>query len=292
MGTARIGISGWNYRDWRGDFYPQSLRSADWLGFAASVFDTIEINGTFYSLRSPDDFRRWYDVAPDGFRFAIKGSRFITHNKRLEDPETSLANFFASGVLELRGKLGPFLWQLPGQLQFDTDRVDTFLEALPRDTRAARRLARRHDSRVGDVSYAPGSPNRRIRHVIEPRHASFLGPEFVRIARRHGVAIAFSDASTWPYTEEVTAGFVYVRLHGPGEVYTSGYSSKQLRRWAERIERWRGADEVDDAVRITDLAAPRRKSRDVYVYFDNDAGGYAPHNAQELMSLLGTPNSG
>ena len=285
MGTIRIGISGWRYDAWRGDFYPEGLRTRDQLSYATSTFDTLEVNGTFYGLVSPDTVRAWRRDAPSGFVYAVKGSRFITHNKKLKDPHGPLANFFAQGVLELDDMLGPLLWQLPGNLRFDAERLEAFLGLLPRDTSAAAALARQHDDRVNDVAYGPGTRHR-LRHVLEVRHPSFLGDEAVRIARRHGVALAFSHAGDWPYTEEVTAGFVYVRLHGTSPTYGSAYGPAALRRWADRIRRWADAGEPDDAVRISDRQPPRRKGRDVYVYFDNDMGGHAPREAQQLQDLL------
>lgn len=286
MGTIRVGLSGWNYDEWRGDFYPRDLPKTRHLEYAAGQVDTIEVNGTFYGLVRPATFRSWRAAVPAGFVFAVKGSRFITHNKKLKDANGALANFFASGVLELDDTLGPLLWQLPANLHFDAERVDTFLAQLPHDTDAARELARQHDDRVPDVAYGPGTRHR-LRHVLEVRHESWLCDDLVRIARRHGVALAFSHAAAWPYTEEVTAGFVYVRLHGPGEVYASAYGDTALGRWADRLQRWRAADEPADAARIGDRTPPRRKGRDVYVYLDNDAGGHAPREAVRLREMLG-----
>ncbi len=285
MGIIRIGVSGWNYDAWRGDFYPDDLPRRDELAYAARAFDSIEINGTFYSLRTPDDFRRWREEAPRGFRYAIKGSRFITHNKKLRDVDVAVANFFASGLLELGDALGPILWQLPGSLRFSADRLGSFLDALPGDTEALARHARRHDHRVEPASTTTDR-NRRVRHVLEARHDSFFGPECVRLLRRHGVALAFSDAADWPYTEELTAGFVYLRLHGPGRTYASSYGERALQEWADRIRTWKAAGQPHDARRITDRPPPRRKERDVYVYFDNDQHGYAPLNAQRLQEIL------
>jgi uncharacterized protein YecE (DUF72 family) len=285
MGRIRVGLSGWNYDSWRGDFYPRALPKARWLGHVGEQFDTVEVNGTFYGLLTPPTFRRWYREVPPGFVFAVKGSRYITHQKKLAGVETALANFFASGPLELDDKLGPVLWQLPHQQRFDAERIDRFLGLLPVDTGAAAALARRHDGRIEDPAYGSGT-NHRMRHVLEVRHESFLCDEMVTIARRHGVALAFSQAADWPYTEEITAGFVYVRLHGPGEVYASPYGRDALRRWSRRVERWRAANQPGDAVRIGTRRPPRRAGRDVYVYFDNDVGGHAPREAAVLRDLV------
>lgn len=285
MGRIRVGLSGWNYDAWRGDFYPRDVPKRAWLSHAAERVDSLEVNGTFYGLVSPDTVRGWRAAVPDGFTFAVKGSRYVTHQKKLRDPERTVANFFAQGVLELDDALGPVLWQLPPNLHFDAERVDAFLSVLPHHTDDAVALARRHDDRVPEVSYGPGTPHR-IRHVLEARHTSYWCDELVRIARRHGVALAFSHAGEWPYVEEVTAGFVYVRLHGTDPTYASAYSDAELRRWADRLRAWRDGDEPEDAVRITDRGPPRRRRRDVYVYFDNDQGGHAPRDAARLRELL------
>lgn len=220
MGDIRIGVSGWTYDDWRCDFYPAGLPRKDELSYLGARLDTVEVNATFYQLLTPATIRSWYRSVPVDFVFAVKGSRFITHNKKLRDVQSALANFFASGLLELDDKLGPVLWQLPPRLRFDGKRLNDFLGILPRDTDAAATLARSHDDRVGNVSFGPGR-NHRIRHVVEVRHESWLCEETVSILRRHGTAIAFSHSTRWPYTEEITADFAYVRLHGPGELYAS-----------------------------------------------------------------------
>ncbi len=283
----RVGVSGWSYDSWKGAFYPADLPAARRLHYASRRFQSIEINGSFYSLQKPDSYRAWRDATPAGFKLAVKGSRFITHNKKLGDAETALANFFASGILLLGEKLGPILWQLPRQLAFDVDRVRAFLDLLPRDTLAAAKLARRHDERVVGRSWTRPVGRHRLRYAIEPRHESFFGPDFARIARRAGVAIAFADSGSWPYTEELTAGFVYLRLHGSPATYASRYSREAIERWASRIRAWRRGKEPAAPERITELGPPRRKARDVYVYFDNDHRAYAPTNARELMERLG-----
>lgn len=285
VARIRVGISGFSYDDWRRRFYPEGLRRRDELAYAAATFETIELNGTFYSLAEPARFRRWYDAAPRGFRYAVKGSRFITHNRKLADVDVALANFLASGILALRDKLGPILWQLPPTLRFDADRIDNFLSVLPRHTDEAGSIARRHDGRVSDPLVRPDR-RRRLRHVLEPRHESWFNPEMVRIARRHGVAIAFSHGSAWPYTEEVTAGFVYLRLHGPAALYASSYGADGLACWASRIRAWHRASDPGDARRLTGRRPPRRRGRDVYVYFDNDVEARAPQEAECLRRLL------
>lgn len=285
MGKIRIGVSGWSYDEWSGGFYPRGLSSAERLGYVADRFDTVEVNGTFYSLTTPSAVRSWRDRTPDGFIFAIKGSRYITHIKRLHDPSQAVANFFASGVLELGDKLGPIIWQLPPNLEYDRKDVERFLELLPHETDEAALLARQHDDRVKDASYGDAT-NHRIRHVVEFRNPSFLAAEPLSLARRHGCAVACSQATGWPLVGDVTAGFVYVRLHGPGEVYASGYGDDELRGWAGRVQSWRAGNAVDDLPTFSEAQPPERKERDVYVYFDNTGAGHAPEDALRLKMFL------
>lgn len=286
MGKVRIGVSGWSYDEWQGDFYPEDLPSDRRLEHVAGRFDTVEVNGSFYALLDPATWRGWYEATPRGFTVAVKGSRFITHDKKLAGVETPLANFFASGVLRLEEKTGPILWQLPPNLGFDADRTERFFGLLPKDTEAAAELARGHDERVEDA-WTGVDANHRLRHAVEVRHETWLSAAFVRLARRAGVALVFADSGSWPYVEEPTAGFVYLRLHGSPETYASDYGDERLDRLAGRIRAWRDGGEPDDAVRITDRVPPRRKSRDIYVYFDNDARGRAPWNALALAERLG-----
>lgn len=288
MAELRIGIAGWAYDGWRGNFYPDRLPRRKELEYASRRVRTIEINGTFYSLQRPSTYRRWYEATPPGFLFSVKGSRFITHMKKLKDIEAPLANFFASGVLRLAEKLGPILWQLPGQLPFQPNRVGQFLERLPRDTGEAAALARRHDRRLTGRCWTRAEADLRIRHAFEVRHPSYLDPEFVELLRRHGAALVFSDtAGRWPYAEEVTADFVYIRLHGAEHLYASRYTDDQLDWWAERIRAWSQGRQPKDAKRITGRAPPTRRRRDVFAYFDNDAWGHAPFDAIRLAERLG-----
>lgn len=288
MATIRVGVSGWDYPGWAGRFYPHGLPARRRLSYAASVVDTVEVNSTFYGLPSPSSVRGWRDQLPAHAVLAVKGSRFITHNKRLVGVEQALANYFAAGVLLLGEHLGPVLWQLSARQSFDVDVLERFLHLLPHDTRAAAALARRHDERVREPGI-PDAANHRLRHVLEPRHRSFFCEDAVGLLRRHGIALAFSHSSRWPYVEEVTAGFVYLRLHGPGRLYDSPYTDQGLRRWADRARTWRAGAEPEDAVRVTTRSAPPRRGRDVYIYFDNDGHAYAPAQAVALRSLLDLP---
>jgi uncharacterized protein YecE (DUF72 family) len=288
VGTIRIGISGWRYGGWRGVFYPEGLAQRRELEYASRRFPTIEINGTFYSLQRPGHFQDWYEATPPGFTFAVKGSRFISHMKRLKDVEKPLANFLASGLFNLREKTGPFLWQFPPQFRFDAGRLEEFFTLLPRDAESALALARRRDARVKGRCRLAIDCNRRLRHAIEVRHESFLDPAFVALLRKHGMALVVADtAGKWPFVEDVTADFVYVRLHGDKVLYASGYSDRALDLWAERIRAWSAGGEREGARKIATVAPPKRTSRDVYCYFDNDAKVKAPFDAMRLIGKLG-----
>jgi uncharacterized protein YecE (DUF72 family) len=287
--AIRIGISGWRYAPWRGVFYPEKLQQRRELEFASGVFPTIEINGSFYSLQSPKSWKTWHDETPPGFVFAVKGPRYITHLLRLREYETALANFLASGVLQLGPKLGPMLWQFPPNFRFDEERFDNFFTHLPKDTDTALELARKRDrSRMSGRTALPTQPNRRLRHAVEIRHESFRDDAFVRLLRRHDVALVVADtAGRWPLLEDVTADFVYIRLHGDEELYVSGYTDETLDMWARRIDAWSRGAEPDDARKASSLKPRRRASRDVYCYFDNDAKVHAPFDAQTLTMKLG-----
>jgi uncharacterized protein YecE (DUF72 family) len=267
---VRIGISGWRYDPWRKVFYPEGLPQRRELEFCGRHFPTVEINGSFYSLQRPEYYEQWYDETPAGFLFAVKGSRYITHMLRLSRIEKPLANFFASGILNLRDKLGPFLWQFPPMFSFKAERLEAFFRLLPRTTAQALALARRRDARMLGRSRLAIDANRRLRHAVEIRHPSFMTAEFVRLLRKHGIGLVVADtAGKWPKMFHVTSDFVYVRLHGDIKIYTSGYSDRALARWARRIRNW------------------DRDGRDVYVYFDNDVKVKAPFDALNLMRKLG-----
>lgn len=232
------------------------------------------MNGTFYSLKSPAVFERWANAVPErGFVFAIKGSRFITHNLKLRNCERALGNFFASGILALGERTGPFLWQLPPTYGFEAERLDHFMRLLPHDTVAGEAVAREHDHRLkrGALVEAAGGRPFSYQHAFEVRHPSYFCDEFYDVLRTHGCALVFADtAGKFGYADVLTTDFVYVRLHGSTQLYVSGYSDDELDDWAARIRRWR-----------------RRGARDAYVYFDNDAKVHAPHDAQRLAERLG-----
>jgi uncharacterized protein YecE (DUF72 family) len=286
-GAIRIGVSGWRYPPWRGAFYPVGLRQRDELAYAAERMPTIEINGSFYSLQHPASYAQWYRATPPGFVFAAKGGRYITHMLRLKGIESALANFFASGLFELKEKLGPLLWQFPPNLQFNPQRFEEFLTMLPRDTGQARRLARRHDARLKGRATVDIDVERPLRHAVEIRNETFIDPVFVDMLRRHRVALVIADTGgLWPQPQDVTADFLYLRLHGATELYKSRYSEQMLAQWAARIAAWAGGGALasDDLI-----GAPSRPvaARDVYCYFDNTDKLHAPDNALRLAQMLG-----
>lgn len=287
MTDIRIGISGWTYAPWRGTFFPAGLSQKRELAYAAEHVRSIEINGTFYSLQRPSSYAFWHDETPADFVFAVKGPRFITHIKQLKDVVSPTANFFASGVLRLEAKLGPILWQLPPRTRFDPVRLESFFRLLPRSTREAAALAQEHDQRLKVRAWMRTDADRPIRHALEVRHPSFECAEFVDLLRRHEIALVVADtAGRWPRMFDVTADFVYVRLHGDTELYASGYTPDALRSWAGRIRRWsQGADAPE--VTLHAGRAPAARPRDVYVYFDNDVKTHAPFDAMTLAHELG-----
>lgn len=290
MAQIRIGISGWRYAPWRGVFYPKGLPQHRELAYASRVFPSVEINGTFYSLQRPERFEQWYRETPPGFVFSVKGGRYITHMRRLRDIEAPLANFFAQGLFNLREKLGPVLWQFPPNFRFDPDRLERFFELLPRDTTQALRLAWRRDSRMRGRARLAIDAERELRHAIEIRHESFVDEAFIRLLRRYKIALVVADtAGKWPYKEDVTADFVYLRLHGDKEIYASGYTAKALGRWAERVRAWSRGSQPGDAHLIASQAPRSRRARDIYCYFDNDAKVKAPFDAASLSKKLELP---
>jgi uncharacterized protein YecE (DUF72 family) len=289
---TRIGISGWTYGPWRGVFYPSDLPHKRELEYASRKFNSIEINGSFYSLQRPSSFQAWYDATPADFVFAVKGGRFITHMKKLKEVETPLANFFASGLLKLKEKLGPILWQFPPGFAFNEARFGDFFELLPKTTRDAAKLAKKHDDRLKGRSWTKTDADRPIRYAVEVRHNSFKDARFIKLLRKHHVALVLADtAGRWPYMEDVTADFVYARLHGDEELYVSGYTDAALDWWAARLRAWQCGQEPPDPTRVIDKAAKACRNRDVYVYFDNDAKVKAPFDALALAARMNGTNA-
>jgi uncharacterized protein YecE (DUF72 family) len=282
---VRIGVSGWTYAPWRGRFYPERLPHKKELAFAASIFPSLEINGTFYGMQRPDAFARWAEETPDEFVFAVKGPRFLTHMKRLNEPVAPLANFIASGLLRLGSKLGPILWQFPPNFRFDAEKLEAFFVLLPRCTEEAASFGRRHDHRLKARAWLRCDARRPIRHAIEIRHESFRDPVFIDLLRKHRIALVCADTVDWPLLMDLTADFVYCRLHGSRELYRSGYSTSEIARWARRVRAWRDGKPMRDGT-FAGTPPKRHAPRDVYVYFDNTDKLHAPLDARALMRRL------
>ncbi len=260
MAKPWIGISGWTFPGWKGTFYPKDLSKKNELEYASRRLNSIEVNGTFYSLQRPTTFQRWYTETPDFFQFAVKAPQYITHVRRLKEVEEPLANFFASGLFCLKEKLGPILWQFPPNVMLKDNRFEIFLKQLPQDAKSAARLARKHGEKVEGRAHTKAEGISKVRHAFEFRHKSFLNKNFLDLLREHNVAfvIAHEGGERAPYTEEPTADFIYARLHGQGKRYTKGYPDREIQQWAGKVSAW------------------NRKGRDAFVYFSNEAKVYSP----------------
>lgn len=288
MAGIYAGISGWRYVPWRRVFNPEGLPQRMELHYASRHMATIEINGSFYSLQRASSWQQWRDETPRGFIFSVKCPRFITHIRRLRDIAAPLANFYASGVLALREKLGPMLWQFPPNMSFDAPLWDEFLAQLPRDFKQAATIAANHNDKLKYTPCYEVDRNRKLRHAVEIRHESFITPGFFELLRRHKVAFVLADtAGKWPYAEEITSDFCYLRLHGDKELYVSGYTDEALHQWGERIRAWHQGQQPYDAPRNQTATPPAAKQRDVFIYFDNDVKVHAPFDAMTLMQMLG-----
>lgn len=288
MSAVHIGISGWRYTPWRKDFYPKGLAQKNELRFASRAVSSIEINGSFYALQTPDRYAQWYAETPKGFMFSVKAPRYITHVRRLKDIEVPMANFFASGLLQLKDRLGPILWQFAPNFKFDAERFEAFLRLLPRTMAEARDCAKGCDERLRKPGYLATPRRGKLRHAVEIRHASFAVPEFVALLRKYKVAWVIAEtAGKWPYAEDLTADFVYIRLHGDAELYKSGYSDEALGHWRQRIERWAQGGQVRDARTLSPRGRALAAGREVFCYFDNDVKVRAPYDARALIDQLG-----
>ena len=285
-GRIGIGISGWRYKGWRGSFYPEKLAQRRELEFSAQHFNSIELNGSFYSLQRPQSFKQWHDETPDDFVFSVKGSRYITHMLKLRNAEAPLANFFAQGLLRLGKKLGPILWQFPPQFAFNAEKLQNFFALLPRTQKEAAEVARGHDERLKGRSWLEVEEDRPIRHAVEIRHASCACPEFITLLRKNRIALVVADTVEWPLLMDVTADFVYCRLHGSEQLYTSGYEAEAIDTWAHRVVAWSRGQEVMDGKKAHPKPGPKRAARDVFVYFDNDAKVRAPFDAMSLRKRI------
>jgi uncharacterized protein YecE (DUF72 family) len=269
MPKAWIGISGWTFPGWRKTFYPEGLVQRKELEYASHRLSSIEINGTFYSLQKPSSFQGWYDATPENFKFAVKAPQFITHIRRLKEIEEPLSNFLASGILCLQEKMGPILWQFPPNVMLKDDRFEKFVRLLPTDTKRASQLAARHGSKMKGRSLVKTESVITLQHAFEFRHNSFLNKDFIAFLKEHNVAFVSAHAGgKAPFLEEPTANFIYVRLHGEGKGYSKGYPKKEISEWARKIKGW-------------------TRTREVFIYFSNEAKAYSPNGALALQEMLG-----
>lgn len=258
-GNIYIGVGGWTFEPWRGTFYPDKLPQKRELEYAAQQLTSIEINGTYYGSQKPESFARWHDETPDGFVFALKGSRFTTNRRVLAEAGESIERFMTSGVLELKDKLGPISWQFMPTKKFDAADFEAFLRLLPKSMEG-----------------------RKIRHAVEVRHESFRVPEFVDMAREHGVAIVMAGDSDFPQIADVTAPFVYARIMGTEEKEKLGYGKKALDAWAARAQEW-AAGKLPSGLDMVGAKKADGKARDVFLYV---ISGYKAHNPAAAMALI------
>jgi uncharacterized protein YecE (DUF72 family) len=256
-----VGIGGWVYPDWRDNFYPKGLPQKRELEYAGTHLTAIEINGTYYGSQKPESFRKWREGTPDGFVFAVKGPRFATNRRVLAESGESIERFFASGVTELKEKLGPVNWQFMATKKFDMGDFEAFLKLLPK--------------KVDGLA---------IRHVVEVRHDSFKDEAFVALCRKHGVGIVFAADSEFPLIADVTTDFVYARIMGTQAKEKLGYPAAQLKTWAERARDW----EKGESPKTSMLLAPPapKKKRDVFVFVISGAKERNPAAAQAIIAAL------
>ncbi len=258
-GHIRIGVGGWTFEPWRGPFYPSDLPKARELEYASRKLTSIEINGTYYRLQSPESFTKWRDETPDDFVFAVKGGRPVTNRRVLAEAGESIDRFFASGVHLLRTKLGPINWQFAGTKKFDPEDFDAFLSLLPTSIEG-----------------------QKIRHAVEVRHDSFKSPDFIELLRRRDVAVVVAGDSEFPLIADVTASFVYARIMGASEAHELGYEPSALDSWAARTETWAAGGSPEDLPLIA--PAPHSKSpRDVFLYA---ISGFKERNPAAAMALI------
>jgi uncharacterized protein YecE (DUF72 family) len=260
--TIHIGVGGWVYEPWRGVFYPDGLTQKRELEYASRKLTSIEINGTFYGSQKPASFQKWRDETPENFVFALKGPRYATHRRVLAEAGDSVERFLASGVMELKDKLGPINWQFMPSTKFDPADFEGFLKLLPKSVQG-----------------------RTIRHAVELRHDSFRTPDAIAIAREHGVAIVLAGDSDYPLITDVTAPFVYARIMGTAEKETNGYSGKALDNWARRARAWASGDAPDDLETVA--PSPKKgEPRDVFLYVISGAKLRNPAAAMALIERV------
>lgn len=284
----RVGISGWTFPEWRGIFYPKNVKQKDELFYTSRALNSIEINGTFYSMQKPHTFVKWYDETPGDFVFAIKAPKYITHERRLKEFETPLANFLASGLLCLKEKLGVILWQFPPTLPFIPDRFEAFMAALPHSMEEAATLSKGHSDWMSERCVTTSEYQGRLRHAIETRHESFKCKEFIEMLRKYRISVVVGDTEgRWPYMEDVTSDFLYVRLHGDETKYPDGYTRQALDHWETRLSAWASGGEPKDAQTVVKREISKNEGeRIVFAFFDNDNKKTAPANAIDMTGRL------
>jgi uncharacterized protein YecE (DUF72 family) len=258
----RVGIGGWVFEPWRGEFYPKGLPHARELEYASRKLSSIEINSTFYRTQKPESFRKWAAETPDDFVFALKGPQFATNRRVLAEAGPSIERFFASGVLELKSKLGPVLWQMAPTKKFDPADFASFLALLPQTL--------------------DGRP---IRHAVEVRHASFLAPDFIELLRKFSVAAVVVESDKHPLIADLTGDFVYARLQRTSEKEKTGYPRRALELWAKRAGRWAAGAAADDLATIA-APLPAQGRRDVFIYMISGAKVRAPAAAMAMLEQL------
>jgi uncharacterized protein YecE (DUF72 family) len=263
-GQIHIGVGGWNYAPWRGVFYPEGLAQAKELAYAASHLTSIEINATFYGSQKPESFRKWARTVPDGFVFSVKGPRFATNRRVLAEAGDSIQRFLNSGVLELGDRLGPLLWQFAPSKKFAADDFGKFLALLPAKM-----------------------DGRRLRHVVEVRHASFRSPDFVALLRDFAIPVVFTDHAAYPSLADVTGDFLYARLQQGKDTIATAYPAKELDAWAGRLLLWAQGKMPDDLPRVDPAWAPKKAApREVFAYVIHEGKIRAPAAAMALIERL------
>lgn len=263
-GRIRVGVGGWVFEPWRGAFYPEGLAQKRELEYAAGKLTSIEINGTYYGSQKPESFAKWREETPDGFVFALKGSRYCTNRRVLAEAGPSVEKFIASGLTELKDKLGPINWQFMATKKFDPADFEAFLKLLPKS----------HDG----IS---------LRHAVEVRHDSFRVPEFVALTREYGVAVISAGDSEHPCIPDVTAPFVYARIMGTNEEEPTGYPDAALDLWAKRARIWAQGGTPED---LEPVAPPAEKRpRDVFLYVISGGKIRNPAAAMALIERVGAP---
>jgi uncharacterized protein YecE (DUF72 family) len=263
MATAiRVGIGGWDYAPWRETFYPKDVPQKKALEYASRQVTSIEINGTYYRTAKPEHFASWHAQTPDDFVFSVKASRYASNRRVLAEAGESIERFVGSGLTELGDKLGPLLWQLAPTKQFDPIDLEAFFKLLP--------------TKLG---------TRKLRHVLDTRHASFMCDDYLKLARKYKIATVFADAPDFPSYADITGDFVYARLLNAQSERITGYTKPALKKWAEAASQWQqGA--VPATLPYVGTTKGSKKPRDVFIYFINGAKERAPAAAQHLLGLL------